>query len=190
MSPLGERLNPCGPVIDAGAAARALERLGEAADAGGWRPVLDAAWPALAPVFAASPYLFGLARRWPERLREMLEADPDAGLAVLLAETDALDGGAEAVKAPLRRLKARLHLLTALCDLGGVWDLDQVTAALSAFADASVQAALSAVAQDLRARGRLISTPEDAAGPVPLAERLRPRRDLTISPWKPSLAPM
>ncbi|MGQ2991937.1 MAG: bifunctional [glutamine synthetase] adenylyltransferase/[glutamine synthetase]-adenylyl-L-tyrosine phosphorylase [Brevundimonas sp.] len=167
MSPLGERLHPCGPVIDAGAVARALERLGEAADTDGWRPVLDVAWPALAPVFAASPYLFGLARRWPERLREMLEGDPDANLTVLLAETDALDGGAETVKAPLRRLKARLHLLTALCDLGGVWDLDQVTGALSAFADASTRGALRAVAHDLRERGRLISAPDDAAGSVP-----------------------
>ena len=31
----------------------------------------------------------------------------------------------------LRGLKAELHLLTALADLGGVWSLDQVTGALS-----------------------------------------------------------
>ncbi len=167
MSALGDLIRPCGPVINVEAEARALERLGEAATEGGWRPVLDAAWPALGPVFAASPYLFSLARRWPERLREMLEREPDASLTAILAETAALDGGAEEARSPLRRLKARLHLLTALCDLGGVWDLDGVTRALSVFADASTQAALRAVARDLRARGRLISAPDDAAGPVP-----------------------
>ena len=44
--------------------------------------------------------------------------------------------GAALVEAACARLKARLHLLTALCDLGGVWDLDQVTGALTRFADA------------------------------------------------------
>ena len=166
-APLAQRLQPCGPVMDAQAEARAHERLSEAAMAGGWGDHLAAAWPALGPVFAASPYLFGLARRRPEQLRDILAEPPEARLAAILSATAATQGGADEVKTPLRRLKAELHLLTALCDLGGVWDLDQVTAALSAFADASVQAALSAVAQDLRARGRLISTPEDAAGPVP-----------------------
>jgi glutamate-ammonia-ligase adenylyltransferase len=164
---LGEALKPCGPVMDAAAAERAFERLSEAAAEGGWSEVLETAWPALAPAFAASPYLFGLARRRPEPLRDFLTGEPDARLAEIIAATGTLDGGAEAAKAPLRRLKADLHLLTALCDLGGVWDLTAVTAALSAFADATVQAAMRAVAHDLRERGRLVSAPDDAAGPVP-----------------------
>jgi glutamate-ammonia-ligase adenylyltransferase len=166
-APLGERLLPCGPVIDPAAAERAHERLSETAGEGGWSDVLAAAWPALAPAFAASPYLFGLARRRPEQLRDILIQSPQDRLAVILSATDALTGGADDMKAPLRRLKAELHLLTALCDLGGVWDLTQVTAALSAFADASVQAALRGVAHDLRERGRLVSSPDDPAGPVP-----------------------
>ena len=64
----------------------------EAADADGWRATLDAAWAALEPVFAASPYLAGLARRWPDRLRRTLDADPEARLAEILAATDALTG--------------------------------------------------------------------------------------------------
>lgn len=60
---LARALAPCGPVIDAEAASRARERLAEAAMDGGWTGTLEDAWPALAPVFAASPYLFGLARR-------------------------------------------------------------------------------------------------------------------------------
>lgn len=164
---LGPRLGACGPVIDAAAADRALERLNEAAAEGGWTSTLEAAWSALAPAFAASPYLFGLARRWPDRLRAVLEDSPAGRLAGLLADTDALAGGADDVRAPLRRLKGELHLLTALCDLGGVWDLDAVTGALSRFADASTQAALRAIAHDQRERGKLVSAPDDPRGPIP-----------------------
>ena len=164
---LARRLKPCGPVRDAEAVARLHERLVEAADADGWRATLDAAWDALAPVFAASPYLAGLARRWPARLRLALESDPEARLDEILAATDALAGAPDEAKAPLRHLKAELHLLTALSDLGGVWDLDQVTAALTRFADAAARTALRITADDWRRRGRLVSASDDPRGPVP-----------------------
>lgn len=164
---LAARLQPCGPARDAQAAARLHERLIEAAEADGWRATLDAAWGALLPVFAASPYLAGLARRWPDRLRRTLDSDPEARLAEILAATEAVAGAPDEAKAPLRHLKAELHLLTALCDLGGVWDLDQVTGALSRFADAAARAALRILADDWRRRGRLISAPDDPRGPVP-----------------------
>ena len=164
---LAARLQPCGPVRAALAAARLHGRLIEAADADDWRTTLDEAWGALEPVFAASPYLAGLARRWPDRLRLTLDGDPEARLADILVATDALTGAPDEAKAPLRHLKAELHLLTALCDLGGVWDLDQVTGALSRFADASARAALRILADDWRRRGRLISAPDDPRGPVP-----------------------
>lgn len=164
---LAGRLRPCGPVRDAEAAGRLHERLIDAADADGWRATLDAAWGALAPVFTASPYLAGLARRWPDRLRLTLDGDPEARLAEILAATDALTGPPDEAKAPLRWLKAELHLLTALCDLGGVWDLDHVTGALSRFADAAARAALRILADDWRRRGRLTSSPDDPRGPVP-----------------------
>jgi glutamate-ammonia-ligase adenylyltransferase len=164
---LGPRLKSCGPVRGAEAAGRIHERLVEAAGEGGWRATLDGAWAALEPVFAASPYLAGLARRWPERLRQILETAPETRLAEILAATDAVDGPADEARAPLRWLKAELHLLTALSDLGGVWDLDAVTGALSRFADAAAQAALRCVAHDQRRRGKLISAADDPRGPVP-----------------------
>ena len=164
---LGPLLKPCGPVVDPVAADRALERLSEAAREDGWSDALKAAWPALAPAFAASPYLAGLARRWPERLRQTLEASPEDRLVDILSATDGLTGGADEARAPLRRLKAELHLLTALCDLGGIWDLDAVTGALSRFADASARSALRAVAHDQRERGKLISAADDPRGPIP-----------------------
>ena len=166
-SALFQELKPAGPVASPGAAERLREVLAEAAGAQGWSDVLEAAWPALATVAGASPYLAGLMRRRPERLRALLETDPDRGLARILAETDALEGDAEAMKAPLRLLKADLHLLTALSDLGGVWSLDPVTAALSDFADAACRAALRAVAHEPREKGRLLSPADDARGPIP-----------------------
>jgi len=160
-------LRACGPVVDAAAAARAFERLREPAVEQGWSDLLDSAWAALAPIFAASPYLFGLSRRWPDLLPGVLRDGPDARLEDVLARTEALTGGADALRAPLRRMKGELHLLTALADLGGVWDLDQVTGALSRFADVSVNAALRAVAHDQRDRGKLLGAPDDPRGPVP-----------------------
>ena len=164
---LASRVSVCGPVLDVDAAARARTRLQDAAIADGWSDILDAAWPALEPVFAASPYLFGLARRRPDQLRTILEDDPETRLAAILSEVEALTGGAEAARKPLRLLKAELHLLTALADLGGVWDLDQVTGALSVFADAVTRCAVRAVAVDLTTRSHLVSDPNGPGGPVP-----------------------
>ena len=166
---LATHLTPCGPVIDRRAAERIRGVLEAAAGAGGWADALTAAWPALEPVFGASPYLAGLVRQRPERIAAILTQDPQARLATILAETEAAgsDPALEAGKARLRRLKAELHLLTALCDLGGVWDLDQVTAALTRFADAALAAAFALAARVEIARGRLLAPPDDTAGPVP-----------------------
>ncbi|WP_292051241.1 MULTISPECIES: bifunctional [glutamine synthetase] adenylyltransferase/[glutamine synthetase]-adenylyl-L-tyrosine phosphorylase [unclassified Brevundimonas] len=162
-----ERISPCGPVSDQDAAERLYERLSEAADEGGWREGLDMAWPSLAPVFAASPYLGGIARRWPDILHRVLTRSPDQRLEELLHETRSLDGPPDETKSPLRLLKAELHLLTALSDLGGAWTLDEVTGAIARFADAAAQAALRSAASDWRRRGKLLSPPDDPGGPVP-----------------------
>lgn len=158
---LGERMKPCGPVVDRTAAARTREALGPSAP-------IDSAWPSLEPIFAASPYLASLARRDPARLDALLGSEPEARLEDILARTRAAAGpDAEAAGAELRRLKAELHLLTALADLGDVWDLDAVTAALTRFADESLAAAVSTAALGEVAAGRLTRVGEGAEGPVP-----------------------
>ncbi len=159
---LGQQMTPCGPTLASPGLETLKTQLAEAMPA----TVLEATWPALEPVFAASPYLASLARRRPEALEPMLVARPEDSLADILMQTRVLEGGAEAMKRPLRQLKADLHLLTALADLGGVWDLEAVTAALSRFADATAEAGLRAVAHDLRERGKLIA-PADPDNPVP-----------------------
>ena len=164
MPSLGEELTPCGPVLDAGAAARAREIIAEAL----WTPGLEQAWPGLVPIFASSPYLMGLARQDPRRLVDLLACEPGARLGSLLEQTAAVAEltGDEAA-GPLRRLKQELHLLVALADLGGIWDLEQVTGALTRFADAAVAAALAAVARAELAAGRLTCLGVGEEGPVP-----------------------
>jgi [glutamine synthetase] adenylyltransferase / [glutamine synthetase]-adenylyl-L-tyrosine phosphorylase len=159
---LADRLRACGPVLDRARAADLLETLKAAAAEGGWRATLDEAAPALAPVFAASPYLAGLARRHPDALGRMLGGEPQAVLDTILL--DATEAPAEQ---SLRRAKAELHLLTALCDLGGVWGLDHVTDALTRFADVAVAVGLAEVARRETMAGRLLAESDGVDGPIP-----------------------
>ena len=55
----------------------------------------------------------------------------------------------------LRRMKSEAALLIALCDIGGVWPVMRVTAALTDLAVASVQAALRFLLRQEVARGRM-----------------------------------
>jgi glutamate-ammonia-ligase adenylyltransferase len=96
-------------------------------------------------IFGCSPYLHGLIHRDPLRLLRLLEAGPEAHLAALARDLGpaiaAAASPADAMR-DLRRFKAEVALLTALCDLGGIWPVMQVTAALTTAADAAVSAAV------------------------------------------------
>ncbi len=137
-------------------------RMREPSEAGG--PVRPA-WPSLERVFGASPYLARLAMRHPIDLEAILAGDPKATLAALLRDVVAAGELPPAEgAATLRWLKGRLHLLTALCDLGGIWDLDQATGALTRFADAAVRAALSLAVRSMAERVEAIGP---ADNPMP-----------------------
>jgi glutamate-ammonia-ligase adenylyltransferase len=73
----------------------------------------------------------------------------------------------------LRRMKSEAALLIALCDIGGVWPVMRVTAALTDLAVASVQSALRHVLRKEAERGRITPTsldrPEDNSGLIVLA---------------------
>ena len=162
---LGPRLVPCGPVLDLKHAERTREIAENDLGAG----ALDGVWEALAPVLGASPYLSSLIRRRPASLVSTLESDPEDRLEALLeaarAQAEEPDNALAAKR--LRQLKADLHLLCALSDLGGVWDLEQVTGALSHFADAALEAALVQAARAEIERGRLTAPIDTTRGPVP-----------------------
>jgi glutamate-ammonia-ligase adenylyltransferase len=128
------------------------------ADLSGFAPeVMDL----MAATAGCSPYLRGLMLREADWLRGAVD-DPEAALDAVLAAADGL--AAEALPLALRQAKRRVALLAALCDLGGVWPLEQVTGALTRLADRAVHLSLTTlVAEEIR-RGKLPgASPDDAA---------------------------
>ncbi len=117
----------------------------------------------LGGVFAGSPYLSGLAKRDPARLARVLSAAPEVTRSRLLAEVADKSGAASSVTElmmTLRNFKTEIALLTALADLGGVWDLDEVTGTLTDAADAAVQHAVRFLFRQASARGDWIASDE------------------------------
>src|SRR6195256_4269178 len=124
----------------------------------------------------ASPYLFDLLRADGARAIRLLACEPERHLAQLIERTcrDVSAASSEAdVMQLLRHMKSEAALLIALCDIGGVWPVMQVTAGLTDLAVASVQSALRFLLRQEAARGRLspasFDTPEDNSGLIVLA---------------------
>ena len=123
-----------------------------------------------------SPYLFDLVRADAARLIRLLQCEPETHLRSLIetisVEVRAAAGEADVVRL-LRGMKSEAALLIALCDIGGVWPVMQVTAALTDLAVASVQLALRYLLRQEAARGRLSPVdpekPEENSGLFVLA---------------------
>ena len=123
-----------------------------------------------------SPYLWQLARMEPPRLARLLDTSPEQAFEDLLAQTRAACDGAgdEAqVMELLRKAKQETALLIALADIGGVWDVIDVTRALTRFADAVVSEALRFLLREAMDAGKLTladrTDPERGCGMVVLA---------------------
>lgn len=117
-------------------------------------------------VAEGSPFLFELIRSEPRRLLRILTSAPDLHLERLIADCSAValtaTDEAEVMRA-LRRMRCEAALLIALADIGGAYDLVEVTAALSDLADAAVRAAVTFLLADAARAGRLL--PPDQANP-------------------------
>ncbi|MDD9978663.1 MAG: glutamine-synthetase adenylyltransferase, partial [Boseongicola sp.] len=100
----------------------------------------------------SSPYLGDLIEREADWLAVAAKLNPKASFESVLA---ALDADEDDVAVSLRRAKRRVALLTALADLGGVWTLEEVTTALTRFADVAVTAALRSAIRPELDRGKL-----------------------------------
>ncbi len=111
-----------------------------------------------------SPYLFDLIRDDPARLIRLMGCDAESHLAALIEITSqevlAASGEADVMRL-LRRMKSEAALLIALCDIGGVWPVMQVTAALTEVAVSSVQTALRYLLRQEASRGRLSPSDKD-----------------------------
>ena len=78
-------------------------------------------------------------------IARLREEEPEEILKSLVAEFHATVRltEVEPVRRSLRLTKAKASLLVALCDLGGVWDVEAVIGSMTLIADAALQAALN-----------------------------------------------
>jgi glutamate-ammonia-ligase adenylyltransferase len=107
----------------------------------------------------AAPYLFDLVCADPARFLRLLGRDPVEEIAALFAKTReaaAAAAGSTALMSILRRMKAEAALLIALADIGGVWPVTRITAALTDIADTALAAAVRHLFADATARGKLV----------------------------------
>ena len=124
----------------------------------------------------ASPYLFDLLRADAARAIRLFGCTPELHLARLIEhscrDVEAASSEADAMQL-LRRMKAEAALLIALCDIGGVWPVMQVTPALTDLAVAAVRSALRYLLRQEAARGRMspsnVDRPEENSGLIVLA---------------------
>lgn len=106
----------------------------------------------LSALAGQSAYLRRLVSREQNWLERIIYLVPDEVLNELLAPQNI---SLDELLVLLRIRKRRIALLTALCDLGGVWSLDQVTQALTKFADFACDSLLRAVVSQYITRGHL-----------------------------------
>jgi len=117
-----------------------------------------------------SPYLAGLIQREAEWLEACLATSPQAALDAL--EVKITQTPLPELPVVLRQAKRKVALLVALADLGGIWPLEQVTGALTRFADLAVHSSLRALVGAQIERGKfppVLGAPGDTAGMVALA---------------------
>lgn len=103
----------------------------------------------VAGMAGSSSYLRGLLVRERDWITEALDLDPHETLQAVM------DRVSDPFPVSLREAKRRVALLIAFCDLGGVWNLEEVTAALTRFADFAVNAALRSEISKLIDRKKL-----------------------------------
>ena len=152
MSAIGFRQSP-GPFPKIFEPARAERTLSDlAAGEGGFAPQ-GPVRALLESTFGNSAYLARLALRDRDYLRTLLERDPQSALQDIEAETLAAAEAPDIATAMaiLRRAKRHAALAIALADIGGLWDVRQVTGALTRFADAAVKGALRFILKETAA---------------------------------------
>ncbi len=137
----------------------------------------------LAGTAGCSPYLKGLIEKEKDWLSETLDGTPEDAIAQILQDTrDIPDAD---LRPGLRQAKRRTALLIALADLGGVWALEEVTGALTDFADLATHRAMTAMVAAEIARNKLPGATEDdipqAGGMVALAMGKMGARELNYS---------
>jgi [glutamine synthetase] adenylyltransferase / [glutamine synthetase]-adenylyl-L-tyrosine phosphorylase len=142
----------------------------------------------LASLFGNSPFLTQCCLREPDLLRRVLQQGPAATFADV--ENRLNRDLAEAAERPavmraLRIAKRRVALLVAVADIAGWWTLEQVTDALSRFAEGALSAAARHLLDDAAIQGEFAPTepgaPERGSGLVILGMGKLGARELNYS---------
>jgi glutamate-ammonia-ligase adenylyltransferase len=113
-----------------------------------------------------SAHLREAALRDGERLARVLSSDPAAHVDNLIASLSEPVADEASLRRRLRRVKAEAALAIALADVADLWDVMEVTGALTRLADASLSAAI-----------RFLLLEADAAGKLSLPDRSEPEKD-------------
>ena len=117
----------------------------------------DTARHAFASLAGHSPFLARLIERDADVLLPLLRLSPEAAFDALLIEV--LAAGADAapskLKPTIRRIRRKVAVIVALADVCGLWAVDEVTAALSHFAEAAVVSATNTLLREAAAKGRI-----------------------------------
>jgi len=113
--------------------------------------------PFLAAVFDASPFLRQIALDDAGRLVAILSEDPDTRFTRRMAEvaTSWRDADEAGLMTSLRQARAEVALLVALADLAGIWPVERVTGALTAFAEAAVSTTVDFLLTDAHQSAKL-----------------------------------
>jgi glutamate-ammonia-ligase adenylyltransferase len=130
----------------------------------------------LGGIAESAPYLWDLVRADPVRVVRFLGNDPEAELGAILGKAQESSEAARdtaALMKILRRVKTEAALLVALADIGGVWPVTRVTAALTAIAETALGAAVRHLLRDAAARKKLrqldLQNPEAGSGYIVVA---------------------
>ena len=146
MLPAPMHLSPNWPQpADPGAAQRLAERFAAIGAAEAALAETPEGAAMLAAIGGGSPFLADLAIREHACVLDIAARGPDIACADAMATLH--ETGPATPRAPLaaalRRCKRRVALITAIADIGGTWSLAQVTAAITAIAEATLQRAVA-----------------------------------------------
>ncbi len=110
-------------------------------------------------VVAGSPYLAQLLLKHSAFAQRCFSEVPEDVLQSVLSDTRNVSDN---ISQHLRIKKAEFALLCGLCDLGNIWSLDEVTSAITRFADTAILSALNALLQDAHSGGKYhLKNPEN-----------------------------
>ncbi len=176
-----------GPVSGETGQKKLIELLGAHSDLDGIVRGRAEAMAVMAGVAEGSSYLWQLIAVDPARACRLLGDDPEKSRDRLLSDVRTLaDGDVDeaGLMSALRKAKQEMALLVALADLGGVWDVPVVTAALADLADASISATVRFLLRAEIASGKFRhdpADPEKGSGLIVLAMGKHGARELNYS---------